>query len=91
MSAGYPTPTTEAVRCYWSLGCTMELWLTRRRDAEAQYGPEFDRWLAEHDRQVRADERTKIAEAIRAETTGHSPSRYFGRGLEWAAEIAEGH
>lgn len=60
------TPTTEAIRCYWSLGCTMELWSQRRKDAEAQYGEEFDRWLADHEAEIRADERAKIAAKIRA-------------------------
>ena len=64
-------PTTEAIRCFWSIGNLMYLWKERREQAEAEYGPEFDAWLE----QVKRDEYAKGYQAGKEATGGQLPCK----------------
>jgi len=58
------TPTTEEVRegyCYMGIG-PLDDW--REDELLEKHGKEFDRWLAEHDRQVKAE---AWAEGVKSE------------------------
>ena len=64
------TPTTEDVAvCYMAAGALR----TSRREHDAlmeageRYRPEFDRWLAEHDREVKAEAWDECLESLRPE------------------------
>lgn len=88
------TPTTEEVK-RWFAGAVDEYRCdTGLSYEEAEQG--FDRWLAAHGEQTRADERRLIAAAIRDREHGWCPGasanfkRGFVLGLRAAAQIAEG-
>ena len=56
------TPTTERMRQMW-VGKFTKSWSDRR--TIKKYADGFDRWLAQHDAEVRADEREKaIGDAV---------------------------
>lgn len=67
------TPTTEEVREQYTREEPPRIGTVAERRAE------FDRWLAAHDAQVRADERERIAsaiEALRVDAAMPSPLSY---------------
>ena len=69
------TPTTEEVR---------EAYATHRFNAYAKYRevglPEFDRWLAAYDKEVRADERREaIRDAYANINETHTPTGYLSK------------
>ena len=77
----YTPPIAEMGRAY------AELLVERRGGDEAEYLAEFDRALAAHDAQVRADERERIAEAIEAARPEYERSPWR-MGMDEAARIA---
>lgn len=88
------TPTTDEVRAVWTT------WngyggLINRTGPEPETSEatavEFDRWLAAHDEQVRADERERIAQAIEKrlrERLGHAEGTKAWAVMIHAARIA---
>ena len=85
------TPDTEEVRDRYAYDAEEHTPYLSIEKARAQ----FDRWLATHDEQTRADERRRIAEEIRYRQHGWRPGasanfkRGFVLGLRAAAQIAE--
>lgn len=89
------TPTTEQVRDHFAWGLMDDPFLTRHHKAAEA----FDRWLAAHEAQVRAEERERIAQAIEADYATwrgadkadpilHSPTWMVAAAYRSAARIA---
>ena len=54
------TPDTETVRAGWATSCMADS-ITGSANG---FRREFDRWLAAHDAEIRADEREKAAQRV---------------------------
>ena len=84
------TPVTEEVRDRYAYDAEEHTPYLSIEKAHAQ----FDRWLATHDKQTRADERRRVAEEIRVEMRRHDNAQVgfsaVGDAYANAARIAEG-
>lgn len=78
------TPTTEEMR----------EWYVRRdrtgRSSRKEYELEFDAWLAQHDREVRAQALEDVADAIDADPAFRDPLRLRADWLRARAEKERG-